>query len=58
MVGNFEEAPPTPAQLAAVKQLVATLKEAYGSGDLERMIEVRDSQCPMKGMTCKVVCRA
>ena len=30
------------------------LKEAY-SGDLERMIEVRDSQNPMKGMTCKVV---
>ena len=34
------------------------IKEAYGSGDLERMIEVRDSQCPMKGMTYKVVCRA
>ena len=34
------------------------LKEAYGSVDLERMIEVRDSQNPMKGMTCKVVCRA
>ena len=31
------------------------LKEAYGSVDLERMIEVRDSQNPMKGMTCKVV---
>ena len=30
LIGNFEEKPPTPAQLQAIKQLVADLKANYG----------------------------
>lgn len=30
--------------------IVEPLKDAYGGGDVERMIKVRDEQCPMKKM--------
>ncbi|MCZ6635176.1 MAG: SDR family NAD(P)-dependent oxidoreductase [bacterium] len=30
--------------------IVEPLKDAYGSGDVEKMIEVRNNQCPMKKM--------
>lgn len=50
LVGNFEEQQPTPAQLRAVKQLVAVLKADYGiSGD--RVIghgEIKSTECPGK----------
>ena len=50
LVGNFEEAPPSSAQMVAVKQLVGTLKSAYqiagdqvvGHGD------VKATACPGK----------
>jgi NAD(P)-dependent dehydrogenase (short-subunit alcohol dehydrogenase family) len=30
--------------------IVEPLKEAYGGGDVQRMIEVRNQQCPTKKM--------
>ena len=30
--------------------IVKSLKEAYADGDIEKMIEIRDQQCPMKKM--------
>lgn len=50
LVGNFEEQPPTGAQLAAVKRLVAVLKSAYEI-ESERVIghgEVKATACPGK----------
>ncbi len=48
LVGNFEEVPPTSAQLAAVKRLVATLKEAYGIS-AENVVghsDIKATACP------------
>jgi hypothetical protein len=48
LIGNFNEHPPTAAQLAAVKQLVATLKAAYGinSEDVVGHGDVKATECP------------
>ena len=49
-IGNFEKEPPTPAQLASIKQLVAVLKSEYHI-DGERIIghrEVKATACPGK----------
>lgn len=50
LVGNFENHPPTAAQLAAIKRLVAVLKSEYEI-DSERVIghsEVKATACPGK----------
>jgi hypothetical protein len=50
LVGNFEEHPPTPAQLAATKTLIRTLKSEYRISE-SRIIghrDVRDTECPGK----------
>lgn len=50
LVGNFEEHAPTPQQMAAVRQLVSTLKREYGI-PAERVIghsEVKATACPGK----------
>ena len=50
LIGNFDEQPPTPAQLAAVKRLVAVLKTEYEI-DSEHVIghsEVKATLCPGK----------
>ncbi len=50
LIGNFEKQPPTPAQLASVKRLVAVLKTAYRI-DSEHVIghrEVKATACPGK----------
>ena len=50
LIGNFEEQSPTPAQLAAIKRLVAALKSEYHI-DSEHVIghgEVKATQCPGK----------
>ena len=50
LIGNFEKEPPTPAQLAAIKRLVAVLKSEYHI-DGERIIghrEVKATACPGK----------
>lgn len=48
LVGNFEEAPPTPAQVAAVKRLVAALKGrcGIGTGGVLRHGEIKATECP------------
>ena len=48
LVGNFEEHPPTPAQLAAVKQLVALLKDVLDidSSAVLRHGDVKATECP------------
>jgi N-acetyl-anhydromuramyl-L-alanine amidase AmpD len=50
LVGNFEEHPPSPAQLAAIKRLVATLKANYGinSENVVAHSEVKATACPGK----------
>ncbi len=50
MVGNFEKHPPSPAQLAAVKRLVATLKLAYGisSSNVIGHSDIKATACPGK----------
>lgn len=50
LVGNFDEKPPTAAQLAAIKRLVAVLKTEYAI-DSEHVIghgEVKATACPGK----------
>ncbi len=50
LVGNFEKQPPTPAQLASIKRLVAVLKSEYHI-DGEHVIghrEVKATACPGK----------
>ena len=50
LVGNFENAPPSPAQLAAVKRLVAVMKSEYGIGS-NKVIghkDVKATACPGK----------
>jgi N-acetyl-anhydromuramyl-L-alanine amidase AmpD len=50
LVGNFDEQPPSPAQLAAIKRLVAVLKSEYHI-DSEHIIghsEVKATACPGK----------
>jgi hypothetical protein len=50
LIGNFDEQPPTPAQLAAIKRLVAVLKSEYEI-DSEHVIghgEVKATACPGK----------
>jgi len=48
LVGNFEENPPTSAQLAAVKQLVGSLKVAHGisSNNVVGHGDVKATACP------------
>lgn len=48
LVGNFEEAPPSPAQLAATKRLIAALADAYGI-DADHIIghhDIKPTACP------------
>lgn len=50
LIGNFDETPPTTAQLASVKRLVAVLKSEYEIEN-ERVIghgEVKATACPGK----------
>lgn len=50
LIGNFDEEPPTPAQLSAIKRLVAVLKSEYHI-DSEHVIghgEVKATACPGK----------
>jgi hypothetical protein len=50
LVGNFEEGPPTPAQLASVRRLVAILRTRYGI-DKSRVIrhgDIKATACPGK----------
>lgn len=50
LVGNFEEKPPTSAQVAAVKTLVQTLKSEYriAAGHVIGHSDVRETECPGK----------
>lgn len=50
LVGNFEEAKPTAAQLASVKRLVSTLKREYriSAKDVVGHGDVRATACPGK----------
>ena len=50
LVGNFDRHPPSPAQLASVKKLVATLKLAYGisSSSVVGHAEIKPTACPGK----------
>ncbi len=60
VVGNFEEQPPSPAQLAAVKRLVAVLKTAYHI-DGEHVMghrQVKATACPGKLFPIAEVSRA
>jgi len=48
LVGNFEQSPPTPAQMASLEVLVLTLRDRYNI-PLERIIahgELKNTQCP------------
>jgi N-acetyl-anhydromuramyl-L-alanine amidase AmpD len=50
LIGNFNEAPPTTAQLTAVKRLIAALKSAYRI-DADRVVghgEINQTACPGK----------
>ncbi|MCA9039785.1 MAG: N-acetylmuramoyl-L-alanine amidase [Planctomycetaceae bacterium] len=50
LVGNFENHPPSPAQLTAVKKLVFTLKQEYGI-DSDHVIghyDIKTTACPGK----------
>jgi N-acetyl-anhydromuramyl-L-alanine amidase AmpD len=48
LVGNFEEHPPTPAQIAATKRLVAELKAVFeiDSTAVLRHGDVKATECP------------
>lgn len=50
LVGNFEEAPPTEAQLSAVKKLVGTLKNEYkiAGENVQGHRDVKATACPGK----------
>lgn len=50
LVGNFEEKPPSSAQIQAVKRLVRTLKAAYGisSNNIIGHRDVKATACPGK----------
>jgi len=50
LVGNFENAPPSEAQLAAVKKLVGTLKAEYNipSENIQGHRDVKATACPGK----------
>ena len=60
LVGNFEEAPPTPAQLAAVKRLVAALKGRchIGAAAVLRHGDLKATACPGKFFPHDEVARA
>jgi len=60
LVGNFEEEPPSEAQLRAVKRLVATLKRAYDipSNEVVGHNDVRATACPGKYFPLAKVSRA
>ncbi len=50
LIGNFEEQPPSPAQLAAIKKLVSVLASEYNI-EPENLIghgEVKATACPGK----------
>ncbi len=50
LIGNFEETPPTPKQLASIKRLVSVLKGEYGIPN-EKVIghqDVKATECPGK----------
>lgn len=48
LVGNFEEAPPTAAQLAAVQQLIRRLQKEFNLGDQQilRHGDLKATACP------------
>jgi N-acetyl-anhydromuramyl-L-alanine amidase AmpD len=50
LVGNFEEGPPTPAQVVAVRRLVAFLRSRYGieKGNVIRHCDIKATACPGK----------
>lgn len=50
LVGNFENGPPSPAQAAAVKRLVNTLKREYhiSSSNVVGHRDIRSTECPGK----------
>jgi N-acetylmuramoyl-L-alanine amidase len=50
LVGNFEEGPPSAAQLAAVKRLVTVLRTRYGieAGNVLRHGDIKATACPGK----------
>ncbi|MFO1094793.1 MAG: peptidoglycan recognition family protein [Planctomycetaceae bacterium] len=50
LIGNFDESPPTPRQVAAVRQLVAALKGAchIDTGGVIRHGDVKATACPGK----------
>ena len=50
LVGNFEHGPPSPAQQAAVKRLVNTLKREYhiSSTNVVGHRDIRSTECPGK----------
>lgn len=50
LVGNFEERPPTAAQLAAVKRLVGTLRAEYGipAANVIGHGDIKATECPGK----------
>ncbi|QDU81535.1 N-acetylmuramoyl-L-alanine amidase [Polystyrenella longa] len=50
LVGNFENKPPSPAQLTAVKRLVFTLKQEYGidSDNVIGHYDIKTTACPGK----------
>lgn len=60
LVGNFEKTKPTPAQLAAIKRLVATLKKEYkiASKNVLPHNRVRATACPGKLFPLAEVSRA
>jgi hypothetical protein len=50
LVGNFEEGPPTPAQVAAARRLVTVLRLRYGieSSNVIRHGDIKATACPGK----------
>lgn len=50
LVGNFEEAPPTPAQLNSLRQLIATLQETcqINAAGIVRHTDIKPTACPGK----------
>jgi hypothetical protein len=50
LVGNFEEGPPTPAQIRSVRRLVTALRRRYGVAgeNLLRHSDIKATACPGK----------
>lgn len=48
LVGNFEEAPPSPAQVQSVKRLISVMRKEYGIGssDVIAHRDVKATACP------------